>query len=102
MRRPRRTIGLEESSAPSPTSDQEDEENNDDEDPLTNPMFWRASANTVVIPDHNEPTTFQEAVSGLDQVHWHKAIQAELKSMRLRGVFRAAKLPKGHRAVGTK
>ena len=37
-----------------------------------------------------------------DQVHWRKAIQAELDSMRLRGVFRAAKLPNGQRAIGTK
>ena len=35
-------------------------------------------------------------------MHWRKAIQAELESMRLRGVFRAAKLPKGHRAIGKK
>ncbi|KAG2768384.1 hypothetical protein PC111_g25045 [Phytophthora cactorum] len=52
--------------------------------------------------DLSEPSTFQEAVSGPDQVHWRKAIRAEIKSMRLRGVFRAAKLPNGHRAIGTK
>ncbi|KAG3018782.1 hypothetical protein PC121_g24992 [Phytophthora cactorum] len=52
--------------------------------------------------DLSEPSTFQEAVNGPDQVHWRKAIRAELKSMRLRGVFRAAKLPNGHRAIGTK
>ncbi|KAG4036606.1 hypothetical protein PC123_g27825 [Phytophthora cactorum] len=52
--------------------------------------------------DLSEPSTFQEAVNGPDQVHWRKAIRAELKSMRLRGVFRAAKLPNGQRAIGTK
>ncbi|KAG3040178.1 hypothetical protein PC122_g25569 [Phytophthora cactorum] len=52
--------------------------------------------------DLSEPSTFQEAVNGPDQVHWRKAIHAELKSMRLRGVFRAAKLPNGQRAIGTK
>ena len=41
-------------------------------------------------------------MSGPDQVHWRKAIHAELESMRLRGVFRAAKLPNGQRAIGTK
>ena len=56
----------------------------------------------VVATDMSEPTTFQEAVSGPDQVHWRDAIRAELKSMRLRGVFRAAKLPAGQRAIGTK
>ncbi|KAG2963948.1 hypothetical protein PC120_g27454 [Phytophthora cactorum] len=52
--------------------------------------------------DLSKPSTFQEAVNGPDQVHWRKAIRAELKSMRLRGVFRAAKLPNGQRAIGTK
>ncbi|KAG2770555.1 hypothetical protein PC112_g25414 [Phytophthora cactorum] len=67
------------------------------------PMFWRASANAVeATVDLSEPSTFQEAVNGPDQVHWRKAIHAELKSMRLRGVFRAAKLPNGQRAIGTK
>jgi hypothetical protein len=64
--------------------------------------WWRASANMVEATDLSEPTTFQEAVSGPDQVHWRNAIRAELKSMRLRGVFRAAKLPTGQRAIGTK
>ena len=41
-------------------------------------------------------------MSGPDQVHWRKAIRAELESMRLRGVFRAAKLPNGQRTIGTK
>ena len=52
--------------------------------------------------DLSEPSTFEAAVNGPDQVHWRKAIQAELDSMRLRGVFRAAKLPNGQRAIGTK
>uniref|UniRef100_H3H3U4 Integrase catalytic domain-containing protein n=1 Tax=Phytophthora ramorum TaxID=164328 RepID=H3H3U4_PHYRM len=66
------------------------------------PLFWRASANAVeAAADLSEPTTFQEAVNCTDQVHWRKAIRAELKSMRLRGVFRAAKLPTGQRAIGT-
>ncbi|KAG2956681.1 Retrovirus-related Pol polyprotein from transposon TNT 1-94 [Phytophthora cactorum] len=69
----------------------------------TPPVFWRASANAVeATVDLSEPSTFQEAVNGPDQVHWRKAIHAELKSMRLRGVFRAAKLPNGQRAIGTK
>ncbi|KAG2796870.1 hypothetical protein PC113_g25085 [Phytophthora cactorum] len=47
-------------------------------------MFWRASANATEAKDSAEPKTFQEAVSGANQVHWRKAIRAELKSMRLR------------------
>ncbi|KAG3121027.1 hypothetical protein C6341_g27299 [Phytophthora cactorum] len=63
----------------------------------------RTLANAVeATVDLSEPSTFQEAVNGPDQVHWRKAIRAELKSMRLRGVFRAAKLPNGQRAIGTK
>ncbi|POM64563.1 Integrase catalytic core protein [Phytophthora palmivora] len=65
-------------------------------------MFWRASANAVEASDSAEPKTFQEAVNGPDQTHCRKAIRAELKSMRLRGVFRAVKLPNNQRAVGTK
>ena len=64
--------------------------------------WWRASANLVVASDVAEPTSFQDAISGPDQVHWRDAIRAELKSMRLRGVFRAAKLPIGQRTIGTK
>ncbi|KAG2764319.1 hypothetical protein Pcac1_g24026 [Phytophthora cactorum] len=71
-------------------------ENEDDDS--TPSGFLRASANAVEAGDLSEPTTFQEAVNGPDQVHWRKAIRAELESMRLRGVFRAAKLPNGHNA----
>ncbi|KAG2872558.1 hypothetical protein PC117_g27995 [Phytophthora cactorum] len=67
------------------------------------PLPLRTDANAVeATVDLSEPSTFQEAVNGPDQVHWRKAIHAELKSMRLRGVFRAAKLPNGQRAIGTK
>ncbi|KAG6608742.1 Integrase catalytic core protein [Phytophthora cinnamomi] len=111
VRRPRRSAGLEEASAPGPSVDedqrestpaQEENSEEDDEDGSTPPMFWRASANAVEASDSAEPKTFQEAVNGPDQVQWRKPIRAELKSMRLRGVFRAAKLPNNQRAVGTK
>uniref|UniRef100_H3GS33 Uncharacterized protein n=1 Tax=Phytophthora ramorum TaxID=164328 RepID=H3GS33_PHYRM len=106
----RHRAGLEEASAPDVSSsrraepDEEEKSGDQDEDDdSTPPVFWRASANAVeAAADLSEPTTFQEAVNGPDQVHWRKAIRAELKSMRLRGVFRAAKLPSGQRAIGTK
>ncbi|KAG3035045.1 hypothetical protein PC121_g24270 [Phytophthora cactorum] len=101
--------GLEEASAPDSSSSlhrvgaDEEEKSGDQDEESTPPVFWRASANAVeAAMDLSEPSTFQEAVNGPDQVHWRKAIRAELKSMRLRGVFRAAKLPNGHRAIGTK
>ncbi|POM73090.1 Integrase catalytic core protein [Phytophthora palmivora] len=72
------------------------------EDSATPLMLWRASANAVEASDSVEPKPFQEAVNGSGQAHRRKAIRAELKSMRLRGVFRAAKLPNNQRAVGTK
>ena len=82
---------------------QEEEEETKNADASTPPVFWRASANAVdtavTLP---EQLTFEAAVSGPDQVHWRKVIQAELESMRLRGVFHAAQLPKGHCAIGTK
>ena len=76
-----------------------DEEDGDDSTP---PVFWRASANAVESVDLSEPTTFEDAVNGSDQVHWRKAIRAELDSMQLRGVFRATKLPTGQHTIGTK
>ncbi|KAG2962603.1 hypothetical protein PC120_g27653 [Phytophthora cactorum] len=100
--------GLEEASAPNDSSphqaDEDEEEKSGNQDEESTPsMFWRTSANAVeAAVDLSEPSTFQEAVNGPDQVHWRKAIRAELKSMRLRGVFRAAKLPNGQRAIGTK
>ncbi|KAG3230737.1 hypothetical protein PI124_g24165 [Phytophthora idaei] len=97
--------GLEEASAPNDSSPHRagadgEEQSGDQDEESTPPVFWRASANAAV--DLSEPMTFQEAVNGPDQVHWRKTIRAELKSMRLRGVFRAAKLPNGQRAIGTK
>ena len=106
----RQRPGLEESSAPDNRSshradDHEDEEGKSEEqhDVPTSPVFWHASANAVeAAADLSEPSTFEDAVSGPDQIHWRKAINAELASMKLRGVFRAAKLPSGQRAIGTK
>ncbi|KAF0688449.1 hypothetical protein As57867_019867, partial [Aphanomyces stellatus] len=87
---------------PTQADEEEKDAHDDEDDDSTPPVFWRASANAVEADDLCEPKTFQEAVNGPDQVHWRKAIRAELKSMRLRGVFRAAKLPNGQRAIGTK
>ncbi|GMF41760.1 unnamed protein product [Phytophthora lilii] len=100
--------GLEEASAPDDSSshraDADEEEKSGDQDEESTPsVFWRASANAVeAAVDLSELSTFQEAVNGPDQLHWRKAIRAELKSMRLRGVFRAAKLSNGQHAIGTK
>ena len=64
--------------------------------------WWKASANAAEVNDSSEPQTFQQAVNSPDAVHWRKAIREELKSLRERGVFRAAKLSNGHRAIGAK
>uniref|UniRef100_A0AAV1VDV7 Reverse transcriptase Ty1/copia-type domain-containing protein n=1 Tax=Peronospora matthiolae TaxID=2874970 RepID=A0AAV1VDV7_9STRA len=100
----RQRPGLEESSAPENNSSrQEEDEETKDSGDSTPPVFWRASANAVeAAVDLSEPSAFEAAVSGPDQVHWRKAIHAGLESMRLRGVFHAAKLPNGQRAIGTK
>ncbi|KAG6578218.1 Copia protein [Phytophthora cinnamomi] len=69
VRRPRRSAGLEEASAPGRSEDedqrestpaQEEKSEEDDEDGSTPPMFWRASANAVEASDSAEPKTFQE------------------------------------------
>ena len=113
-----REAGLEETSAPEEldlrrakrrssarkehTRTQEMDTSENDDSELTPPAFWRASANAVEAKDLSEPATFQDAISGPDQLHWRKAIRAELDSMQLREVFRAAKLPSGQQAIGTK
>uniref|UniRef100_A0AAV1T6J6 Reverse transcriptase Ty1/copia-type domain-containing protein n=1 Tax=Peronospora matthiolae TaxID=2874970 RepID=A0AAV1T6J6_9STRA len=105
---PTRTVrqrpGLEESSAPdNHTTHQEEYEETKNADASTPPVFWRASANAIeTAVDLSEPSTFKDAVSVPDQAHWREAIRAELESVRLREVFRAAKLPKGHCSIGTK
>ena len=113
----RHGAGLEEASAPedlesrqakrrSSTRTNHDEErkgSGEDDDDATPQAFWQASANIVEgSADLSEPTTFKDAVGGQDQVHWRKAICAELDSMKLRGVFRATKLPAGQHTIGTK
>uniref|UniRef100_A0AAV1TT31 Polyprotein n=1 Tax=Peronospora matthiolae TaxID=2874970 RepID=A0AAV1TT31_9STRA len=91
------------SSAPETMSDDEEDTSvYDQDDDSTPPTFWRASANAVEATDLAEPVTFQDAINGPDQAHWRNAVKAELKSMHLRGVFRATKLPRGQGAIGTK
>uniref|UniRef100_A0AAV1UAU9 Integrase catalytic domain-containing protein n=1 Tax=Peronospora matthiolae TaxID=2874970 RepID=A0AAV1UAU9_9STRA len=86
---PTRTVrqrpGLEESSAPdNHTTHQEEDEETKNADASTPPVFWRASANAIeTAVDLSEPSTFEAAVGGPDQVHWREAIRAELESMRL-------------------
>uniref|UniRef100_A0AAV1VA69 Reverse transcriptase Ty1/copia-type domain-containing protein n=1 Tax=Peronospora matthiolae TaxID=2874970 RepID=A0AAV1VA69_9STRA len=91
------------SSAPETMSDDEEDASvYDQDDDSTPPTFWRASANAVEATDLAEPVTFQDAINGPDQAHWRNAVKTELKSMHLRGVFRAAKLLRGQGAIGTK
>ena len=93
----RQRSGLEEVSAPDDCSSRQADEEGKSEgihDSATSPAFWHASENSVEsAADLSELPTFIEAVSGPDQVHWRKAIDEELKSMKHRGVFHAAKLP---------
>uniref|UniRef100_A0AAV1U9H3 Integrase catalytic domain-containing protein n=1 Tax=Peronospora matthiolae TaxID=2874970 RepID=A0AAV1U9H3_9STRA len=100
----RQRLELEESSAPdNHTTQQEEYEETKNADASSPPVFWCASANAIeTAVDLSEPSTFEAAVSVPDQVHRREAIRAELESTRLREVFRAAKLPKGHSAIGTK
>uniref|UniRef100_A0AAV1TG48 Retroviral polymerase SH3-like domain-containing protein n=1 Tax=Peronospora matthiolae TaxID=2874970 RepID=A0AAV1TG48_9STRA len=68
----RQRPGLEKSSAPeSNSSRQEEDEETKDSDESTPPVFCCASANAVeTAADLSEPSTFEAAVSGLDQVYW--------------------------------
>ena len=65
-------------------------------------MFKRASANEVEGADSAEPKTFEDVISGPDQVHWRKEMCAELASMKLRCVFGASKMPAGKHTIATK
>ena len=49
--------------------DEEQKKNEEDDDDSKPPAFWQASANTVEGGDLSEPTTFEDAVGGPDQVH---------------------------------
>uniref|UniRef100_A0AAV1V0E8 Reverse transcriptase Ty1/copia-type domain-containing protein n=1 Tax=Peronospora matthiolae TaxID=2874970 RepID=A0AAV1V0E8_9STRA len=112
----RRGTGLEEASAPDnfeshqakrrssarANLDEERKGSDEDNEDATPQVFWRASVNAVEGTDLSELKTFKDAVDGPDQVHWCKAICAELDSMKLRGVFRATKLPAGQYTIGNK
>ena len=67
----RQRPGLEESSAPDNyMAHREEEEETKNADASTPPVFWRASANSIeTAVDLSEPSTFEAAVSGPDQVH---------------------------------
>uniref|UniRef100_A0AAV1TI22 Integrase catalytic domain-containing protein n=1 Tax=Peronospora matthiolae TaxID=2874970 RepID=A0AAV1TI22_9STRA len=67
----RQRSGLEKSSAPeSNSSRQEEDEETKDSDESTPPVFCCASANAVeTAADLLKPSTFEAAVSGLDQVY---------------------------------
>uniref|UniRef100_A0AAV1TGY7 Reverse transcriptase Ty1/copia-type domain-containing protein n=1 Tax=Peronospora matthiolae TaxID=2874970 RepID=A0AAV1TGY7_9STRA len=82
--------------------DEERKGSDEDNEDATPQVFWRASVNAVEGTDLSEPTTFKDAVDGPDQVHWRKAICADLDSMKLRGVLRAPKQPAGRHTIGTK
>lgn len=75
-----------------------DEDYNDD----TTHVCWQASANVVKGANLFMSTRFEDAISGQDQVHWRKTSCAELNSMKLRGVFRARKVPVEQHTIGTK
>lgn len=80
-----------------------EEKNNDQDNKAASPLLWRASANAVEGSiDLSKPKSFQDAMNGPQHICWREAIRMELKSMRLRGVFRASKLPHNQRAIGTK
>ncbi|CAH0520229.1 unnamed protein product [Peronospora belbahrii] len=105
--RPPRTVrqrpGLDISSEPKNDSPRQEEEDDEGIGQIDSACVLRASANAVeAAVELSEPSTFEAAVTGPDQVHWRKATHAELESMQLRGVFLAAKLPNGQRANGTK
>ncbi|KAM1502254.1 hypothetical protein ACFXTO_027626 [Malus domestica] len=49
-----------------------------------------------------EPATYKEAISGLQQEEWVKAMKSELESMKKNKVWELAVLPKGAKPIGCK
>lgn len=59
----------------------------------------RYKANMV---ETTEPTTFQEALSRKDAVHWTRVIEEELSAHDKNKTWRLASLPKGRSTIGNK
>lgn len=47
--------------------------------------------------DDDEPKTVNEALTGPAKDHWRKAMEEEIESMRINGVWDLVDLPKGRR-----
>ena len=90
----RRRAGLEKASEPQDRStrlaDEDMEEENMTQDlprMSGSPRLWRASVNAIESPtDLMKPSTFEEAITGTDQVHWRKAIRASALDADLRSI----------------
>uniref|UniRef100_A0AAV1VML5 Reverse transcriptase Ty1/copia-type domain-containing protein n=1 Tax=Peronospora matthiolae TaxID=2874970 RepID=A0AAV1VML5_9STRA len=95
----RRGTGLEEASAPDDFESHQAKRRSSARDNLDKERKGSEEDNENAKP---QPTTFKDAVGGPDRVHWRNEICAELDSMKLRGAFRATKLPSGQHTIGTK
>uniref|UniRef100_A0AAV1VCV7 Reverse transcriptase Ty1/copia-type domain-containing protein n=1 Tax=Peronospora matthiolae TaxID=2874970 RepID=A0AAV1VCV7_9STRA len=80
--------------------DEEQKGSDEDNEDATPQVFWRASANAVEGTDLSEPTTFEDAVGGPDQVlwpyHWHQVgIQDQRKADGAIEKYKARLVAKG-------
>lgn len=51
---------------------------------------------------HEEPFSFQSALSGNESIQWSKAIDEELESLKRNQTWSICDLPKGHKPISTK
>uniref|UniRef100_A0AAV1VDR1 Integrase catalytic domain-containing protein n=1 Tax=Peronospora matthiolae TaxID=2874970 RepID=A0AAV1VDR1_9STRA len=80
--------------------DEEQKGSDEDNEDATPQVFWRASTNAVEGTDLSEPTTFEDAVGGPDQVlwpyHWHQVgIQDQRKADGAIEKYKARLVAKG-------
>ena len=61
--------------------------------------YGRQSTN---LTQTQEPTSFKEAISSLDQSKWKKAMKTEMSSLKDNDVWELVELPLGRKTVGSK
>ena len=55
---------------------------------------------TFITNMHNEPSTYKQAIDGIDRKHWLKAMQSEVQELVDSNTWRLVDLPQGRVALG--
>ena len=68
----------------------------------TTPVWYCNPVLTVMLLDNNEPTSYGEAMVGLDSNKWLEAMKSEIGSMFENKVWTLEVLPEGRKAIQNK